>query len=246
MNTLSERKLNQFMQQSVEIDYKKERQMQIEAEDAAEKEILRPWDANEMYKIAKQQAKSIVPDLSLDGPFKEFIEKLSLYFSNDPRFEDKGYGSLNKGLFVTGLNGRGKTFGMSLFSFNKRNCFLVKNAMVIADAFQQTGIDGISNYFTQIPVNTFYKGKYFNQKQLGLLIDDFGFEDVPAVHFGQKVNVLEKIICYRYDQKAYHHLTHFTSNLNADEIEARYGTRVRSRLREMCNFIILDGPDRRK
>jgi hypothetical protein len=35
-------------------------------------------------------------------------------------------------------------------------------------------------------------------------------------------------------------VTHRTTNLNADEIEERYGNRVRSRMRELFNLIALD------
>jgi hypothetical protein len=35
-------------------------------------------------------------------------------------------------------------------------------------------------------------------------------------------------------------ITHITSNLSATEIEAVYGNRVRSRLREMLNLIAYD------
>ena len=43
-------------------------------------------------------------------------------------------------------------------------------------------------------------------------------------------------------------LTHFTSNLTAPQIEKHYGERVRSRLREMCNWIEYksDSFDKRK
>jgi DNA replication protein DnaC len=54
------------------------------------------------------------------------------------------------------------------------------------------------------------------------------------------------IILNRYDNpKIPHHMTHLTTNLKPDEIEQAYGTRVRSRMREMFNVILLTGPDRR-
>ncbi|NEW80122.1 MAG: ATPase, partial [Gelidibacter sp.] len=37
-----------------------------------------------------------------------------------------------------------------------------------------------------------------------------------------------------------HSKTHITTNLNAEELETRYGSRVRSRLREMFNLIGFD------
>jgi len=50
-----------------------------------------------------------------------------------------------------------------------------------------------------------------------------------------------EILLSRYDIfKAKNWKTHITTNLNAEELEARYGSRVRSRLREMMNVIAYD------
>jgi len=40
-----------------------------------------------------------------------------------------------------------------------------------------------------------------------------------------------------YHQAKFRTITHITTNLNAQELEKRYGNRVRSRLREMFNLI---------
>ena len=55
-------------------------------------------------------------------------------------------------------------------------------------------------------------------------------------HFGNEINALENVILNRYDKKLFTK-THFTTNLSADEITEMYGTRVKSRLRKMCNMI---------
>jgi len=60
---------------------------------------------------------------------------------------------------------------------------------------------------------------------------------------------MAEIILSRYDLFIRHKmLTHFTTNLSADEIEKLYGARVRSRLREMCNLIAFpkDALDKRR
>ncbi|NEW80482.1 MAG: ATPase, partial [Gelidibacter sp.] len=43
-----------------------------------------------------------------------------------------------------------------------------------------------------------------------------------------------------------HSKTHITTNLNAEELETRYGSRVRSRLREMLNVVAFDSKDKRQ
>jgi DNA replication protein DnaC len=87
----------------------------------------------------------------------------------------------------------------------------------------------------------------FNQKRAGYCFDDLGTEETKS-HFGNKINVMAEIILNRYDNKTAMgwEFTHVTTNLSADEIEQYYGSRVRSRFREMFNAITLNGNDRRK
>jgi hypothetical protein len=52
---------------------------------------------------------------------------------------------------------------------------------------------------------------------------------------------LGEILLSRYDLFLSNKtLTHATTNLNAQELEERYGNRVRSRLRELFNLIAFD------
>ncbi|MFO8000567.1 MAG: hypothetical protein R6U46_04930 [Marinilabilia sp.] len=77
--------------------------------------------------------------------------------------------------------------------------------------------------------------------------DEFPFS-VP-IKPGQAFHVRAEIILSRYERFSRNRcLTHFTTNLSANEIEERYGPRVRSRLREMCNLIAFPAstPDKRK
>lgn len=69
--------------------------------------------------------------------------------------------------------------------------------------------------------------------------DDLGSEEVRNL-YGNKKEVMVDIIQERYDHFIEHGLmTHFTTNLGPDDIEKRYGSRIRSRLRHMCNVIEL-------
>ncbi|HEY9168952.1 MAG TPA: hypothetical protein VIN72_05665 [Lutibacter sp.] len=70
--------------------------------------------------------------------------------------------------------------------------------------------------------------------------DDLGLEPTDC-HNTKDCNVMEEILLVRYDLfKTKNVKTHITTNLNAEELEARYGGRVRSRLREMFNLISFD------
>lgn len=207
-------------------------------------EALRPWSANEQYKFSKAKIKENEPSFAIDDANREVFEALCLYFSNDQRFEERGHGSLKKGLFLTGDVGVGKTLMMQAFSLNKRACFKVANVDLVVFGYQNNGIDGVMKYYSNYNFETKYQ--YFFQDRIGTCFDDLGIEEVTSNHFGNEMNVLEKIILIRYENKIPFHFTHFTSNFDAKVIQERYGTRVRSRLREMCNMIVLKGADRRK
>jgi hypothetical protein len=67
--------------------------------------------------------------------------------------------------------------------------------------------------------------------------------------YGNQCSVMAEILLSRYDLfHSFGMITHITTNLNSTEIEEKYGTRVRSRMREMFNLISFDknAPDKRK
>lgn len=67
--------------------------------------------------------------------------------------------------------------------------------------------------------------------------DDLGLEPIGR-HYGKDCNVMGEILISRYEsfmQKGI--MTNITTNLNAIELEEKYGERVRSRMREMFNLI---------
>ena len=67
--------------------------------------------------------------------------------------------------------------------------------------------------------------------------DDLGTEN-NLKYFGNECNVMAEILLSRYDLFVSRQmLTHLTTNLNSSEIENIYGTRVRSKLREMFNLV---------
>ena len=83
------------------------------------------------------------------------------------------------------------------------------------------------------------------EHSLDLIIDDLGAEPRMAIHYGQRFFPLQEMLMRRY--VAFPQAkTYITTNLTMDEIGHEYGERVRSRLEEMCDVIVMRGGDRRK
>lgn len=165
------------------------------------------------------------------------IKQLCLYFSNDERFE----GDLNKGILLMGNPGSGKTHLMNFFAKNPKASYSLPTCKQLCQWY----VNGwTSNDMSVIEAYSALKdagsGHQWNQKHLGYCFGDLGAEE-DAKHYGNNRNVIEEIIFSRYENNTPFIYTHFTTNLNAKEIEARYGERFRDRVKEMCNTIILNG-----
>jgi DNA replication protein DnaC len=142
---------------------------------------------------------------------------------------------LKKGILLTGPVGCGKTSLMTLlpaFMFNFQR-YQVKETRQIAAEFKKDGFEVIHKY---------------GMREKAFCLDDLGVEHTSK-YFGNECNTVAEILLQRYDLFANQGIiTHATTNLNADELEAIYGTRVRSRLRAMFNLISfpIDTCDKRK
>lgn len=69
-----------------------------------------------------------------------------------------------------------------------------------------------------------------------LAIDDLGAEPAEVMTYGNVVTPLTDLIEYRYAQ---HKTTLFTTNLTAEQLRDKYGTRITDRLNEMVKIIIV-------
>jgi len=166
--------------------------------------------------------------------------KLCSYFINDHETCSKLGIDTDKGLLLSGPVGCGKTSLMKLLPQirpYRRPFELIPTRNIIFD-FNANGYDVLTPY-TQNEVFCF---------------DDLGIESTGC-HYGKDCNVMGEILLSRYDRfsqisqslsHSQHHChpersrrvkTHLTTNLNAKELEDRYGTRLRSRMRESYNLI---------
>lgn len=195
-------------------------------------------------KVTAEQLKQKFIDSGgiLDQFNEEAFWQMALYFTND----DRCTLDFKKGLFLFGNVGCGKTSFMHFFKYNQNCSYIVQSAREITYQYAEHGHESIRRYNGLIKFSD--TNLSFGQSELGVCFDDIGTE-VDKKNYGNQSNVMADILLNRYDN---HNLlrgkTHITTNLNGNEIELRYGTRVRSRMREMFNLIVFDknSPDRRK
>lgn len=173
-------------------------------------------DPNYYYKLIK------TPSLILT----DYIKALCFFFASDTRFETDFNYSFQKGLWVRGLPGRGKTYPLISLQTNASFPFRIHSMITIAQTIHETGEYHITDFLK--------------------VIDDVGSEQSLINHFGTKINWFKDFIEVYYAAKEPFNQLIITTNLDFDEVEKMYGFRVRSRIKEMFNIIDVQGKDLRK
>jgi hypothetical protein len=214
----------------------------------ASKEVVRI--ANHFLK--KQDSKL---ELKLDAEIKRLYRLLTLYFTNNPEFEEnflkvdggKIPYSLSKGILLIGPTGRSKTFCFEkVFKFFTSNYirekkYRVINSHAIQLAFEVNGLRAL-NAFRKNDAND-----YDN-----IYVDEIGIEEFSVQHYGNKQSPVATFLHERHRLfTAMGYVTHGSSNLvlNSKDREPNfreaYGERNYSRLFEMFNIIFITGNDLR-
>lgn len=156
----------------------------------------------------------------------EVLLKLCNYMVRDRTSCQKMGIDPDKGILLSGPVGCGKTTLMKLIRHITPHYrpYEVIPARNIVFGFNHVGHRIIEDYGN---------GRYY-------CFDDIGVEQMGR-HFGKDCNVIGEILLSRHELFLESGLrTHATTNLNAEELEERYGKRVRSRMRELFNLVAFD------
>lgn len=150
--------------------------------------------------------------------------------------------NMKAGIYIAGNTGTGKSWCMEMV----REYILAMGFEIMIDdtkrpmSFPIARADDITAAFM-------IDGGMERFKQADILcIQDVGTEARETLYMGNRLEVIRTLLEWRADNG--NKLTFITSNLpcNHSTFAERYGDRVVSRIREMCNYYVIKGKDRRK
>lgn len=203
---------------------------------------MRSYTASQLYSRLENSITSTGKRFVIDADNERQIQKLCLYFSQDPDFEKDDRMHHRKGIMLAGGLGVGKTHLMSFFfqnqvaSYAMVPCGYIENKWINAQKDDQEVIKYYSHNMTTVATNS----NPFGHTEIGFCFDDLGTETIPSKRYGEEKNVMAEVLTNRYTNvKDFRH-THLTTNLTPAEIEKNYGDRLRDRFREMFNYITFD------
>jgi len=189
-----------------------------------------PYSTRETFEILASSANVVLhrkrkKGFDVDDNNKLAILHICHYLSG----EVNDLSSLSKGVMLLGDVGAGKTFLMEVIQemfLQINKVFTIISAIKIFEAYK-------ANDYTMI-----------RRLETGIIcIDDLGSEERSINNWGTIEHPIYQVLMKRsIDER----LTFATTNLDAKQLEVRYGKRIRDRLREMCVTIPVVGPSRRK
>lgn len=184
-------------------------------------------NANYFFHLMKVSFEQEKKRLVVDEFSASYIKALCFFMSKDERFASELELDPNKGLWIIGVPGTGKTRLIEAISQNQLAPIKIVSMIDVADSVKSSGEYNLTS---------------FNR----VLFDDAGSEQATVNHYGTKINWLKDFLELYYTKRQSFSRLIVTTNCDFKEIEELYGYRVRSRIREMFNVFHLKGSDRRK
>lgn len=168
----------------------------------------------------------------MDDDFKANIKNLIQYFINDSRCD----WPLNKGLFIYGAVGTGKTEIMHILErFTREN--------ELSKAFQ---FSSLSKVYTDAKASADFDPIAQNVC-FDRCFDEFGRYVGAVKRYGDDLDINEAILEQRYERfKRYGQLTHLVANLAPNETQEKFSPAIFDRVRSMCTGVYFKGESKRK
>lgn len=221
LKKVSDLKYWDIEKQNREADYNRQKREEMES-------LHKYWDANKMYEYLYWSSSNLYgKTLVWNDNNLHYIKSMCFFLSMDTRFETELKYSFKKGILIRGNYGIGKTHVIKCLAGNKLQPIGMYSMIKISEKIKEDGEYNLQSGF---------KKTY---------LDDVGTEEPTINHYGTKINFFKDFIEKAYNWHDYSQLI-ITTNCSFDEIEEKYGGRVRSRMAEMFNVINVTGEDFRK
>lgn len=160
----------------------------------------------------------------------------------DPETKEEIQGRINSGIYISGNTGSGKSWALEIMTALST----IDNIQIYTGSSERCL--HWSNYRVDEICDEYKKNGVIERFKLSPIIgiQDLGSEKTESMYMGNRENVMKNIIEYRGDRTDV--ITLITSNIPMihNKIIELYGSRVSSRLKEMCNYFELKGIDRRR
>lgn len=194
-------------------------------------DLISLWGYEHFYKQLKDRAWQNFETLIYNDQTAPIIRAICWRLSNDLRYETSLGFSFRKGLIIRGEPGLGKSWVIGLLADNPINPVQIITMNDIAESVRKNGE---------------FNGVKFASHSL-IYIDDVGTEVANIKNYGNEVNWFKNFIegIYASDKRQLRRVI-LSTNCSAQEIEERYGFRVRDRIAEMFDLLDLDGVSLRR
>ena len=192
-------------------------------------ELRKKYTSKYVYDLLCANSLGMGKEFQYNKDNSNYIKALCYFLSNDARFDTQLNFSFKKGLLIRGDYGVGKTHAIKCLSQNELTPIRIFSMIDIAREVEREGTFPIYQIADTI-----------------VCLDDVGTEEPVVNHYGTKINWFKSFIEGYYAQFNTYESLIVTTNCSFQEIELKYGGRVRSRMAEMFNVIDVEGEDFRK
>lgn len=193
-----------------------------------QKDLQELWTAKRFYSLMSFVSESeFGKKLIINSDTIKLITAICFFFGKDQRFENELKYSFKKGLLIRGISGLGKTHLFNCIKENPIKPFKIISMIEITEAIMSDG---------EFQLDLFSPAIY---------LDDVGTEEPNVKYYGTTISFFKNFIEKFYLRSNEYNKLIISTNNSFDQIESKYGFRVRSRLKEMFNVINITGKDLR-
>lgn len=144
-------------------------------------------------------------------------------------------GIREKGLFLVGDVGTGKTVALKIIN-NARGYDFLKSHKITEDSKSH---EHSSQFIKEL------LRRYSGDTNKNIIIDDLG-DELTMNNYGIKSEFMSEVIRYRHETfLSRGDLTLISSNMSQAKFIDRYGERIYSRIKQMCEVVVCNGDDLR-